>query len=125
MLTFGSDEWIAALDDAARADAQLATASAELALVVEQVLTDGTRGHVVVDHGTVRVRPGPADRPTVTFTQDRAVAAAIARGDDSAQAAFLRGDLRLGGDVGALVAQAALLDRLTDAFAGVRSATAW
>ena len=93
MLTFGSDEWIAALDDAARGDEQLATASAELALVVEQVLTDGTRWHVVVDHGAVRVRPGPADRPTVTFTQDRAVAAAIARGEDSAQAAFLRGDL--------------------------------
>jgi len=39
----------------------------------------------------------------VRFTQVHRVAVAIARGDASAQRAFMTGDLRVGGDLGALL----------------------
>lgn len=125
MPTFASDEWIALLDEAARDDDGIRSATTDAAITIEQVLTDGASWHMVIDHGDVRVRAGRATASTVTFTQDRATAAAIARGDDSAQAAFLRGDLRVGGDIGALVAAAAVLDRLGDVFAAVRDRTEW
>ncbi|MEZ5145101.1 MAG: SCP2 sterol-binding domain-containing protein [Acidimicrobiales bacterium] len=125
MPTFASDEWIALLDEAARGDDGIRSATTDAAITIEQVLTDGASWHVVIDHGDVRVLAGRATASTVTFTQDRATAAAIARGDDSAQAAFLRGDLRVGGDIGTLVAAAAVLDRLGDVFAAVRDRTEW
>lgn len=125
MPRFASDDWIALLDETAGGDAGLRDATSDVVLTIEQVLVDGTAWHVVIDHGEVRVLAGRADHPSVTFTQDRATAAAIARGDDSAQAAFLRGDLRVGGDTTALVAQAAALDRIGDVFAAVRDRTDW
>lgn len=123
MVAFASPEWIAALDAAARNHAAWPEAMRSVHLTVEQVLTDGTAWHVVIDRGTVRVHPGRAARPTVTFTQPRELAAAIARGDQSAQAAFLRGDLRVGGDTRALVEHAGSLAALEDVFAAVRADT--
>ena len=96
--------------------------------MVEQVVTDGDATviwHVLLNDGDVSVVPGAADDPTVRFTTDRATAAGISRGEQSAQRAFLRGDLRVGGDTDALVAHAELLGSLDDAFAEVRRTTEW
>ena len=64
----------------------------------------------------------PAD---VTLTMDYAIAAAIARGDRSAQDAFMAGELRLGGDAMALVRANEHLEAATDPFAALRAETTY
>lgn len=123
-MRFLSPEWIARLDEVARADLELAEAAAEADLVVQQVVVDGADEvayHVVLRAGEVAVRPGRAEAPTVTFTQDRATAEAVAAGDLSAQQAFIDGKVRLGGDTVALAERAKVLARLGDVFAAVRA----
>jgi hypothetical protein len=71
------------------------------------------------------VRPGRAEDPTVTFTQDRATAEAVTRGDLSAQGAFMAGHMRIRGDLRALVAQQDTLLHVDDVFASVRETTSY
>jgi putative sterol carrier protein len=127
MLTFLSDEWIAALHEAAAADAGLAERTRDLSLTIEQEVTGAPAGdvryHLAFDHGSVAVRPGPAPDATVRFHQDYATAASIAMGQGSAQRAFMTGRLRVGGDLRALLAHAEVLAQLDDVFARVRART--
>ena len=117
---FLTDDWFADLERAAGT----AAVPAELALVVQQVITDGS--HEVayaleLAEGSVHVRRGRTAAPDVTFTQDRATATAVHDGELSAQAAFLDGRLRLSGDVAALLAAAPALATLDDVFARCRA----
>ncbi|HYI62406.1 MAG TPA: SCP2 sterol-binding domain-containing protein [Acidimicrobiales bacterium] len=119
-----SEEWVAALDTAARADQDLRAASAGRRVVIGQEVVDGarrTRWHLVLDDGDVAVRPGPAEAPDVTFSQDRAVAEAVARGEMAARTAFVLGHIRVGGDVAVLLDLAPALAGLGDVFAAVRA----
>jgi putative sterol carrier protein len=124
---FSSPEWIAELDRAVADDAALRTASAGVSLVVQQTVTDGPEGdtawHVVIDDGEVRVRPGEAAEADVTFRQSYATAAAIGRGEMSAQTAFMVGKLRVGGDVELLMANQSTFDGVADVFGTVRAGT--
>lgn len=125
MAEFLSDAWIGALDDAA-GRVELAE---ELTLVVQQVVVDdagGERAYVVrIAGGRASVEPGRADDADVVFTQDLPTAVAVARGEESAQAAFLAGRIRLGGDAQRLIERARELDALAGAFDEVRAATTW
>jgi hypothetical protein len=141
MLAYLSPAWVVALDQAARADAGLAEATREVALVVEQHVTGGPDGdvtyHVVFDHGSVSVVSGPAtegdgsggeaggpgDVPVVRFTLDHETALDIARGSGSAQRAFMAGTLQVGGDLRVLLDQQLVLSGLHDVFAAVRDQT--
>jgi putative sterol carrier protein len=119
---FLTDAWLDDLDAAARV-AELPT---EAPLVLQQVVTDGPDGHevayaLVVRDGRVHVERGRADDPDLVFTQDRATAEAIHRGELSAQAAFMQGRLRLGGDLRAVVDRAGELAAVLDVFASVRA----
>ena len=122
-----SDEWIAALDAAASTDAGLATATRDVGLVIQQQVTGGPDGdvawHVTLDHGHVRILPGTARHADVTFRHDHDTAQAVARGEISAQAAFMIGKLRVGGDGGLLLAHHDLFDSVEDVFASVRADT--
>lgn len=124
MAAFLTPEWVSDLAAAAAG----AEAPPDVSLVVQQVVLDGG-GEVAyavrVADGRVTVTPGRVDAPDVTITQDRATAAAIARGDLSAQAAFLAGRLRLGGDLTELLSGARALATLADLFAAPRAATTW
>jgi putative sterol carrier protein len=124
---FASPEWIAELDRAMVADPSLQQVSTDVSLVVQQTVTEGPDGdavwHVVVDGGHVRVHPGSAPEPDVSFTQSYDTAAAIARGDLSAQTAFMIGKLRVGGDVALLMAHQATFDGVEDVFEAVRAGT--
>jgi hypothetical protein len=124
-----SEEWIAALDAAARTDEGLRELAAVDDLVLEQVVwcPDGTDTtfHLDLRRETPVVRAGSAAQPSVTLTTDLGTATAIARGELSARLAFLRGRLRIGGDVRTLVAHRDLLTRLGDVFAAVRDQTTW
>lgn len=129
MVVFLSPEWISRLDAAVRADPELKEATADLALVVEQHITrpDGpaVTYRVVFDHGENRVETGgdDGDPATVRFTQDRATAAAITRGELSAQRAFMTGLVTVGGDLRALVDHRVALGSFADVFGTLRAQT--
>ena len=94
--------------------------------MLQQIVPDGPDGTevayaFVVADGTIRVERGRAPHPDLTFTQDRATAAAIHRGELSAQAAFMQGRLRLGGDLRAVIERAGELAAIDDVFASVRA----
>ncbi|HVX16798.1 MAG TPA: SCP2 sterol-binding domain-containing protein [Acidimicrobiales bacterium] len=140
MATFLSPEWVDELDRAASASGALATATKDIALTVQQIVTAdaaspngdasqhpgrGAAWHVIVDHGLVRVRPGQSNRPDVTFTQDRATAVRVGRGELSAQAAFMLGKLRVDGDVALLMTHHVAFAGLDDVFADVRTSTTY
>ena len=59
--------------------------------------------YVSVRADGVGVAAGRQRDPDITFTQDAATAAAIQSGGQSAQAAFMSGRLRVGGDVRVLL----------------------
>jgi len=124
---FLSDEWISAMDEAAAASTALAEIAADVSLVVEQQVTGLTGGpisyHLVLIDGRAAVRAGSAPEPTVRLSQDITTATDIAAGTDSAQRAFMTGRLRIGGDLGALLAHAEILGQLDDVFADVRDRT--
>ena len=126
MLRHLSPEWIAALDEAARTSTSLRELAADLDLTVQQVVTDDdgeVAWYVRLRGGDVGVHPGRAEVADVTFTQDRATARAIADGELSAQAAFMAGRLRTGGDLTQLLAHRDALAGLDDVFADVRART--
>jgi hypothetical protein len=121
-----SDEWIEALDAAARADDELQAAATEADLVVQQVVVDDEGAevaawYVVLTADEVAVRSGRTDDFTVRFTQSRATAEAIALGERAALQAFIDGEVRIGGDVNALATRHRALARLGDVFATVRT----
>jgi putative sterol carrier protein len=122
---FLTDAWVADLD-AAAAEVRLPD---DLCLVVQQVVL-GDRGEtseyaIRIDGGHASVTRGHVDDAHVTFTQDRATAAAIAQGELSAQVAFMAGRLRVGGDVRQVIDRARELQALEDVFGQARAATTW
>ena len=132
MLVFLSPDWLAALHEAAAADPRLAAATEGIALVVEQRVVADVNDrsaepdavyHVVIDHGTCSVTPGPAPAPTIRFSQDLSTARSIAKGTDSAQRAFMTGRVQVGGDLRVLLDHQEVLTALGDAFAPVRART--
>ena len=124
MAGFLTQAWIGELNAAGRN----VSVPADLRLVVQQIVTSegpDVAYVIEIDDGLLRVRAGRADDPDVSFTQDRATAAAIAQGALSAQVAFMDGRLRLGGDLRSVLARAGDLAAIDDAFAAVREATTW
>jgi putative sterol carrier protein len=125
MAQYLSPEWIDELHAALSADESVRKATAGVALTVQQVVTGGPEGdvawHVVVDHGTVAVRPGTTDDADVTFHQDRETAVAVAGGELSAQAAFMIGKLTVTGDVRKLIEHQGAFTGIDDATDAVRA----
>lgn len=125
MAEFLSDAWLADLAAAAEG----VTVGDDVRLVIQQVVLVG-RGQEIayalrIADGTVRVEAGRVDDADVSFTQDRATAAAIAQGELGAQVAFLAGRIRLGGDPHRVVDASRELGAVTDLFADVRATTTW
>jgi putative sterol carrier protein len=96
-------------------------------VVLQQVVTDE---HGQEEAYALRIRGGRVELvrgrvadADVTFTQDRATAAAVAQGSLSAQAAFLAGRLRIGGDLHRFAEAAAALAAIDDVFGSVRATT--
>ena len=104
--------WVTALDDAARS-----LPGIDGSFVIQQVVDDDA-WHVDLGPEGVRVRPGRADEPDVTFTQDRSTAEAIASGELSAGAALTSGRLTVRGSTARLTEHREVLAALDEAFAG-------
>jgi SCP-2 sterol transfer family len=100
---FLSPEWIEAADQAAGDAAVEPSVPLSIETVVEDTPMGDVVYHLAVDSGRIRVASGPAPDPTVRFTQSYDTAKAIASGESSAQVAFMRGDLKVAGNVTALI----------------------
>jgi putative sterol carrier protein len=126
VLRFLSDPWIDAM---ARAAEAATGPDVDPPLVLQQVVTGRSGGEaawsITLGAGTIAVAHGRADHPTVTFTQDLETAAAVNRGELSAQAAFMTGRLRVGGDVQVLLDRQPALAEVDDIFALVRADTTY
>lgn len=122
---FLSDEWLAALDAAARsrivpADDPLG----EVSLVIDQVVRDGPTWRLSIDRGSLSVSaPGDGREPDIRLTSDRHTAAAIASGRRAALDAFIAGDLVIGGDIRSMLDHREALEALGDLFGQLRDAT--
>ena len=124
MVRFLSEEWVAALDAAARD----AAVPADVRLTVQQIVRDDSgdvRYHLVVDDGRLRVHPGEAPGADVTLVQTPDVAAALSRGELNAQQALEAGLLKLRGDIGHLARHGKTLTAIEDVFAAVRADTTY
>lgn len=121
-MEFLSDEWIAALDAAARARvAPDDDPLSEVTFTLEQVVDGDGSWRMVIDRGTVTVRRSAADDPPadVRILCSEAVARALAARQRPALDAFIAGDLRIGGNVAALLEHRSALEALGDLFASI------
>ena len=126
MAEFLSPEWLAALDTAAAALVVPDVGE----LTVEQVVPDGPAGdevryHVRFADGHVRVLVGGVADPDVRVIADYETAAALQRGELSAQAALAAGRARLQGPIQHLRGREAALRGLDDVFTSVRATTTY
>lgn len=122
MAAFLTDQWFDDLDAAARGT----SIPLDVRLVIQQIIPGSAEGDEVAyvltaADGAITVRRGRVEVPDITFTQDRATAEAIHRGELSAQTAFIEGRLRLGGDLRAVIERAGRLVDLDDVFAAARA----
>jgi len=123
-----SPAWFEAAQRAVDANVSL-PASAGIDIVVQHVVTDTEDGdvtyHVRVAGDGVSVHRGQAPDPTVVFSEDYGTAAAISRGELSAQSAFITGRIKVRGDLPRLVEQASAFTDIDDALAGLRAETSY
>ena len=118
-----SPDWFAAAAGLVAGSAVLAERSRGVHLVIAQIVHDGDAEicwALRLDDGTASLTTGRADDATVSFSCARDTADAIHSGERSAQAAFIAGDLRIGGDVSALMKHASLFADLDDVLATLR-----
>ena len=129
MARFLSAEWMAEASAAAAASADLARATAEVQLVVQQVVTGAPEGAVcyvvAIDRGRCQLRAGEDPSADVTFTLGWDIAVALATGATSAQDAFTTGRLQLRGDIDALLRHGGALAELDAVFAELRASTTY
>lgn len=127
-MQFLSDEWLAALDDAARRRVPADDDLAAVTMIVEQVVTDGPSWRLRIDRGSLSIEvlatgSSPAEDGTVRLISDRTTAADIAAGRRAALDAFITGDLVIGGDVRPLIEHGTALETVGDLFAELRTRT--
>jgi putative sterol carrier protein len=127
VVAYLSDEWMHTAGTALADDPALAEATSDLDLTVAYEVTGTPGGKAAYalrfDRGTVTLEPGPHPEAPVSFTLDYDTAAMIARNELSAQAAFMQGRLKLGGDVTVLIRDGGALDGVQDALSGLRADT--
>ena len=120
-----SDVW---LDEAASAFSAASDPLPRDADFTIQQLVDGTpNGDVayalVLSGRSVTLTKGVAADATVSFRQDWATATGVAKGEISAQAAFMNGQIQLGGDTSTLVNNHDLLVEVDDLLKDLRAKT--
>jgi putative sterol carrier protein len=123
MARFLSPEW---MDELRKAAAGLVSAEQ---LSLQQVVThaDGSVTTYALCFGPegLAVLPGGVERPAVTLSTDYETAAAINRGELSAQAALLAGRVRVRGDSGALTRNQSDLARAQECWEPLRRGTSY
>jgi len=123
MVRYLSDEWMQRAADVLGGT----TVPEGTELTVHYEVTgsgDGKRNYTLeAADGTLRLTPGKRKDAPVNFTLDYDTAAEIARGELSAQVAFMQGRLKLGGDIRVLIDGAGALESVDDALGDLRADT--
>ncbi len=116
-----SDEWIEAADEALSSKWKCGRGSGSSATTTIAYTVAGAPQGKVTYHlhfgpdGAGVAAGDPESDPDATMALDYDTAVEIARGETSAQATFMQGRLKLGGDVMVLVRGAAALEQVGDA----------
>ena len=118
-----SEAWFLAADRALRS----AERPAPLRLVIDQNVTGRERWRVVLDPAGSRIERPPESPSSAdgSFEQSLTTAAAIARGELDAHAAFLLGEISYRGDIEVLIDARPALDWLETQLAPVMAKTVW
>lgn len=96
----GFDEFKAKLEEiAGKARERIGDEMAGWHRVFQFVLSDGTEFYVEISGGEVRIVEGRHPRPTATLVTDPETLRKILEGEMDAMAAFLRGKMRITGNV--------------------------
>jgi hypothetical protein len=122
-------EWIEALRDKVAASSDLSALSRDHEIHITQVVTDGPEGnvtyHLSVADGTASFGAGPATNENVRMEQSWDTAVAVATGQTNAQDVFIKGHVRITGDVQRLIASEPVFAVLDSVFEDVRSRTVY
>ncbi|MGB3409568.1 MAG: SCP2 sterol-binding domain-containing protein [Microthrixaceae bacterium] len=123
-----SDEWFQQAGAAISASEALraaATASEDVTIQYEVTgAPSGKQAYTIwLRDGAAGLDVGASKGAEVTFALDYPTAVQVAKGELSAQAAFMQGKMKLGGDVGVLIRAHAAIDSLSDVLADLRSNT--
>lgn len=129
MIQYLSDEWIEAANDAVSNSAELKKAAEGQDVTIAYEVTGTPSGKVryaiTFKDGAASVTVGKHADAATAFSLDYATAGEIARGELSAQAAFMQGRMKLDGDVTVLIGQYRLIDETEDALRELRNNTAY
>ena len=124
MPAFLSDEWLAALARAAGDASPPPETDVAIGRVVARSQGD-VKWTMVLRKGVASVVVGDVSAADVVLRDDEATAAAIHRGELTAQEAVANGRLKVRGDIRRLVAATAALAAVADAFAKLRADTTY
>lgn len=127
MPKFLSTEWLDEMSAVAQRSHGKTDAITGVRLCMQEVVigNDGveTRYYLVIEDGALRCQAGDAPAPDVTLTQDYETAAALHRGDISAQQAFIDGRLKVSGNVALVAQHAETFTTLSNVFTELRDRT--
>lgn len=122
-------EWIEALRDKVATNTDLVTLAKDHSISVTQVVTDGPEGtvtyHLSVGDGAASFGVGAAAKEDVRMEQSWDTAVAVATGQTNAQDVFIKGDVRITGDVQKLIASEPIFAALDSVFEDVRAHTVY
>ena len=122
-------EWIEALRDKVAASTDLSTLANDYSINVTQVVTDGPEGtityHLSVGNGGASFGAGAAANEDVRMEQSWDTAVAVATGEANAQDVFIKGEVRITGDVQKLIASEPVFAALDSVFEDVRAHTVY
>lgn len=122
-------EWIDAVHESVSSSTALRDLARGIDFGITQVVTGGPEGDVVyhftVGDGSAEFGPGPAPREDVRLEQSWQTAVDVATERMGAQDVFIRGHVKVTGDVQKLVDSQRVFGPLDEAFAAVRSLTVY
>lgn len=120
-------DWIDAMASSVAANTDLQRIAAGTTLGVTQVVTDGPEGtvtyHLQLRDGAATFGAGPAPAEDVRFEQSWDTAVGVATHRLAAQDVFVKGLVRVGGDIQKLIGADPVFAALDSAFESVRSST--
>ena len=120
-------DWIAAMAESVASNGTLQSIAKETTLGVTQVVTDGPEGtvlyHLQLADGAAVFGAGPAPAEDVRFEQTWETAVGVATHQLAPQDVFVKGLVRVGGDIQKLIGADPVFAALDSAFESVRAGT--
>jgi predicted lipid carrier protein YhbT len=123
MAKFLSQEWLDAARDALNGSSDIKSATKDVDLTIQQVVTGAPSGDVSYwtkfNDGSVEGALGDNPDADVTISQDYETAVALNKGELNAQAAFMQGKLKVTGNMGKLLQHQGVLQSVAPVMSSV------